>query len=239
MGMFQGDIRMFAASVIHELSQPLAAVALNAESALLGLRNGGSRADQRAQARLSRVVEAASHALAVLQGMHQLAADARPEPVLCDLREIVRAVLATLDDELRAQRIALRLELAPQPLWADPVQIRQVLRNLLANAIDAMREVTQRPRVLSIRSRLSDGAMLVEVADAGCGIAPELAARVFDPLVSGKPGGMGMGLAICRAIVETHGGDIWAAPRTPHGSVFAFRLPHTGSSPTNAVRSRR
>lgn len=237
MDMFQGDIRMFAASIIHELSQPLAAVALNAESALQGLRPDG--ADQRARIRLGRVVEAASHALALLQGMHQLAANMRPEPVLCDLHALVRAVLSTVGAQLRGQRIQLELALEAQPLWADPVQIRQVLRNLIANAIDAMAAVQDRPRTLCIRSRLADGALLVEVADAGCGLDPQLAARVFDPLVSGKSSGMGMGLAICRAIIDSHGGAIWAQPNLPHGAVFGFSLPHTGSSPTNPLQLRR
>ncbi len=223
MSMYVGDIRLFAASVIHELSQPLAAVALNAESALRGLRQAGHGSG--AEMRLGRVLEAATHALAVLQGMHQLAAGARPEPVRCDLHALVQAVLSTLEQELRAQRVAVRLALAPQALLADPVQMRQVLRNLVSNAIDAMRTVDGRTRVLWIRSRPDGDALLLEVADSGDGIAPALAARLFEPLVSGKPGGMGMGLAICRAIVETHGGAIWAGPNVGHGSVFSVRLP--------------
>jgi signal transduction histidine kinase len=217
--MYMGDIRTFAASVIHELSQPLAAVALNAESALLGL------ADRRTQARLNRVLEAATHAMALLHGMQQLAANLRPEPVRCELQPMVRAVLSTLAAELRAARVELQLELGPPQLLADPVQIRQVLRNLVSNAIDAMRAVDGRPRRLCIRSRAVDGEVLLEVIDSGCGIAPHLAARLFDPMVSSKAGGMGMGLAICRAIVESHGGRIWAGPGVPHGSVFSVRLP--------------
>lgn len=113
-------------------------------------------------------------------------------------------------------------------MLGDRVQLQQVIMNLIMNGADAMSLVTNRPRMLRIESRmhLSD-SMLVEVEDSGTGLDEGLSHRIFDPLFTTKPDGMGMGLAICKSIVEGHGGRIWALPRCPNGTVFQFTVPTT------------
>lgn len=111
-------------------------------------------------------------------------------------------------------------------MLADRVQLQQVFVNLMANAIDAMRSVRDRPRQLRIGARLveADG-VLITVADTGSGVDADARERIFDPFFTTKASGMGLGLPICRSIIEAHGGRIWASPGSPHGTVFRLMLP--------------
>jgi signal transduction histidine kinase len=104
--------------------------------------------------------------------------------------------------------------------------LQQVLLNLIRNGIDAMSAVTDRPRVLAISTKFAEpGAVLVAVQDAGAGLDPATADRIFDPLFTTKANGMGMGLSICRSIIEAHGGRLWASPHLPCGTIFRFTVP--------------
>jgi signal transduction histidine kinase len=105
------------------------------------------------------------------------------------------------------------------------MQMEQVILNLIANAVDALSSVTDRSRIIKVRSRLGEGEVLVTVEDTGPGIAPDLRHRIFDPFFSTKPDGMGMGLMFSRSIVEDHGGRLWLADNIPHGAVFHLTLP--------------
>ena len=108
----------------------------------------------------------------------------------------------------------------------DRVQLQQVIMNLIMNGADAMSSVTDRPRVLRIGSKVDDeGSIQVTIRDSGTGIDEAIRNRIFDPLFTTKPTGMGMGLSICRSIVEAHGGRLWASPSTPHGTDFQFTIP--------------
>jgi signal transduction histidine kinase len=108
----------------------------------------------------------------------------------------------------------------------DRIQLQQVILNLVINGIEAMQAVTDRPRELLIRSHQHEGdQVLVTVRDAGVGLDPQQMARLFDAFFTTKPGGMGMGLAISRSIIEAHGGRLWAAPNDGHGATFQFILP--------------
>ncbi len=122
----------------------------------------------------------------------------------------------------------MRTELAPAlpTIRADRVQLQQVIINLVMNGIEAMQSVTDRPRELVIRSRPGEAQqVLVSVTDCGVGISPENADQLFTAFFTTKSSGMGMGLSICRSIIEAHGGRLWAAANIPHGATFQFTLP--------------
>jgi signal transduction histidine kinase len=129
--------------------------------------------------------------------------------------------------ELISHQVSLRMELAPTlpMVLADRVQLQQVMINLVMNGIEAMRSVTDRTRELLIGSLLETHGVLVSVSDCGVGISTEIADRLFNPFFTTKSGGMGMGLAICRSIMEGHGGRLWATADVPHGATFQFTLP--------------
>ena len=154
-------------------------------------------------------------------------ADTRMLPL--DINATVQEVAALLQREVIAQNVVLRLELQPAmpPVVADRVQIQQVIINLIMNGIEAMQAVTDQSRVLVIRCR-PDGAgrILVAVKDGGVGLDKAAADRVFEAFFSTKAGGLGMGLSICRSIVEVHGGRLWATGNGKEpGSTFQFALP--------------
>lgn len=215
------------ASISHEVQQPLAAIALQAQVALRCLEQPQPTIAQ-AGAALRAVLEATARAADLLRSVRVLAQDGTVNRGACPLDGTVQALLPLLRGELDRHRILLRVDLAPagSHVLADPVQLQQVLLNLIGNAIDALRGVEHQPRQLIIGAR-PDGAghTLLTVADNGAGLPPGDPQRLFAPLYTTKPDGIGMGLAICRAIVEAHGGSIRADRAINGGSVFAVRLP--------------
>jgi signal transduction histidine kinase len=146
-----------------------------------------------------------------------------------DVNDVIGEVAALLQRELDAQDVILRLELAPAlpPAIADRVQIQQVIINLTMNGVDALQAINDRPRGLLVRSSRNEaGQVVVAVKDSGVGISLENASRVFDPFFSTKPGGLGIGLSICRSIIEDHGGRLWTSDdRDGPGATFQFSLP--------------
>ena len=152
------------------------------------------------------------------------------------LNALIGTVLAIVRVDLNAAQVRVETQLdANLPaVKGSPVQLQQVILNLVVNAVDAMRTV--QPRVLTVRSRHHDGTIEVSVADTGTGIAPADRERVFQSLFTTKANGMGMGLAICRSIVEAHGGRLWAAPGSERGSVFRFELPAMRTLETSSRR---
>jgi signal transduction histidine kinase len=145
-----------------------------------------------------------------------------------DLNEVLSEVLTLAHHELVSSRVALRLEQASAlPLiLADKVQLQQVILNLVINGIEAMQPITDRPRELMIRSEQDDAHQArVTVNDCGVGFSADSADRIFNTFFTTKSSGMGMGLSICRSIIELHGGRIWAAPNVPHGASIQFTLP--------------
>jgi signal transduction histidine kinase len=155
-----------------------------------------------------------------------------------DVGVIVGEVLALLQGELAARRISLRNEMrgrGPQ-VMGDRVQLQQVLLNLITNAVDAMSSEAKRPRQLTIAAGVDDEAGVnITVADTGSGIDPAHLDRIFDPFFTTKSNGMGMGLAICRSIIEAHGGKLWASPRSPCGTVFHLALPSAGQAARGGI----
>jgi len=144
------------------------------------------------------------------------------------VNDLLGDVLALVNGELESHQILLRTEMLDGlPLvMAERVQLQQVLLNLIMNAIEAMNSVTDRERVLSISSMVCEAdQVLITLKDSGTGIDPAHMDRIFDAFFTTKDRGMGMGLSICRSIVESHGGQLWASPHSPRGTIFHLKLP--------------
>ena len=146
---------------------------------------------------------------------------------LMDINEVIREIIAMLHNEAQRHSVTIRADLdgSLSKVMADSVQVQQVMMNLIMNGIDAMREVTDRPRELFIKSAKHPAGVLVQVQDSGVGFDSDQADRIFEPFFTTKPKGIGMGLSISRSIIEAHGGRLWAAPGPVQGAVFQFNLP--------------
>jgi C4-dicarboxylate-specific signal transduction histidine kinase len=160
-----------------------------------------------------------------------------------DVNDVVREVLALVRGELEKRRVSVRSDLEPLPqVLADRVQLQQVVVNLIMNALDAMASVDGRARVLQLRTeRHQPGGVMVTVQDSGTGIDKKHMDRIFEPFFTTKPHGIGMGLSICRSIVEAHGGRLMASQCHPYGSVFQVILPirEPGTDRAAAAHDRR
>ena len=216
-----------AASIAHEINQPLAAIANNASASLRWLGQDPPNV-KRARSVLERVVSDAGRAGEVIGSIRGMLAKGGQDRVELDVNDLIREVMTFVRADLKHHGITVRTELAENlPRIAGVrIQLQQVLLNLIANAADAMASVEQRPRVLTVRSQKSgDCDIVVTVEDTGSGIDRADLERVFEPFFSTKPEGMGMGLSICRSIIEAHGGRITASPAREGGSVFQVSLP--------------
>jgi PAS domain S-box-containing protein len=216
-----------AASIAHEVNQPLAGVVANAEAGLRWLDRGTP--DLAAVRRsLEWIIDDGNRAGQVIRRVRALAKKTEIETVPLDVNDLVREVITLVQREVISHQVSLQTELASAlpMILGDRVQLQQVMINLVMNGIEAMQSVTDRPRELVIRSR-QDGKqqVLVSVTDCGVGIAAQNADRLFSPFFTTKSSGMGMGLSICRSIMEAHGGRLWAAANIPHGATFQFTLP--------------
>jgi signal transduction histidine kinase len=140
---------------------------------------------------------------------------------------MIAEILDLMRPEIRRHEVVLSTELLPsvEPVWADRVQIEQVLVNLIMNAVEAMSLLTDRPRALHISSEDDGDNVLVAISDTGSGIELSKTDQIFEAFFTTKPEGMGIGLSICRSILEAHGGRIWASPNRPDGSIVRFTLP--------------
>jgi PAS domain S-box-containing protein len=215
------------ASIAHEINQPLAGIASNGAAGLNWLNR---KKPDLAQARdaFSRIVRDSARASDVIRGLRGLAKKSGPQLATLDIDDVIREVLMLAGGELRRHGVALQTDLAAggRLVLGDRVQLQQVLLNLTMNGLEAMREVTERTRELLISSSLAEpGSVLVSVEDTGVGLDYAVAKRVFEPFFTTKPEGLGMGLSICRSIIEGHRGRLWASPRAPHGAAIHFTVP--------------
>ena len=222
------------ASIAHEVNQPLAGVVANAEACLRWLDRETPNLDA-ARRSVEWIIDDGNRASEVIRRVRALANKTDVEKVPLDVNDVVREVIALVQRELISHQVSLRMELAPAlpMILGDRVQLQQVIINLVMNGIEAMQAVTDRPRELVIRSRQDEThQVLVSVTDCGVGISAENADRLFNAFFTTKSSGMGMGLSICRSIMEAHGGRLWATANVPHGATFQFTLPvnaHTAS----------
>jgi PAS domain S-box-containing protein len=215
------------ASIAHEVNQPLAAVVANAEACLRWLDRPIPVLDA-ARRSVEWVIDDSNRANEIIRRVRALAKKSDIEMVPLDVNDVVREVILLVQRELFSHQVTLRMELAPTlpAVLGDRVQLQQVIMNLVMNGIEAMQSIMDRPRQLVIRSRPDEKQLvLASVTDCGVGISAENADRLFNAFFTTKSSGMGMGLSICRSIVEAHGGRLWAAPNIPHGATFQFTLP--------------
>jgi hypothetical protein len=211
--------------VAHEVNQPLAAIVTNASFCLRSLATASPSLDSVREA-ITEIVNDGTRASAIISRIRGLLQKGAPERIELDVNQIIREVITLLRGELTRNRVPVRAELADElPLVSgDPVQLQQVLINLVMNGVDAMRSLTSRPRELDIRSFKNHDEVFVQVQDSGVGLDPQQAERIFQPFFTTKAEGTGLGLAISRSIIESHGGRIWAEPSSK-GALFQFTLP--------------
>ncbi|ANJ72086.1 AAA family ATPase [Ralstonia insidiosa] len=221
------SLSALTASIAHEVNQPLAAIVTNANAAVRWLARQPPDIAE-ARERVRRIVEDGHRAGAVIAGVRALFKKSASVTARLDLNDLIQDTTSLIQGELLRHQILLRTLLANDlpAVVGDRVQLQQVLLNLMMNGIEAMRELRERPRELLIRSTLdASGSLLVAVQDAGTGLDPQTAERVFEAFYTTKEEGLGMGLAICRLIVEAHGGQLWADVNASRGAVFQFTLP--------------
>jgi signal transduction histidine kinase len=214
-----------SATIAHEVKQPLTAMAAMASAALRWLSRENPDIG-RARDALDKVVVASHHASDVITNVRAMFEKDTQEKTPTDVNELIRSVLGLVDIDLRKQGVETQMSLGEQlpPVIVNEVQLRQVILNLVMNAIEAMNAAE--PRVLSIKSEnTGHNSIRVSIEDTGSGIDPSHVDRVFKPMFTTKARGMGMGLAICRSIIESHGGKIWVSAGASRGSIFQFELP--------------
>jgi PAS domain S-box-containing protein len=220
-----------AASLAHEIKQPIAAAITSANSCIEWLAHEPPNLD-RARAAAARIDKYGNRAAEIIDRIRSLYKKSPPQRELVDVNGIIQEMLTLLKGEADRYSVAMRAELAAElpKIIADPVQLQQVFMNLMLNAIEAMKDSGGE---LTVKSELQDGQLQFSVSDTGVGLPMEKMDQIFSAFFTTKPQGSGMGLAISRSIVESHGGQLWASANSGRGAIFHFTLPIqvTGSSP--------
>ena len=215
-----------AASIAHEVNQPLAAIVINGEVCLRWLdREVPDLAEVRSS--VGGIIRGGRRASEIIHRLRALSRKTETQKLVLNINDAISEVIPLVQHEVLSHRVSLRLELAPAlpSVLGDRVQLQQVIINLIVNGMEAMATVTDRPCELVVRSQLDDsGQVLVAVQDSGIGIDPENAKQLFNAFFTTKPSGMGMGLSICRSIIEAHGGKLWASRNAGPGATFQFTL---------------
>jgi C4-dicarboxylate-specific signal transduction histidine kinase len=216
-------------SIAHELTQPLAAILSNAQAARLMMKGNEPDLGEIAAA-LDDIIREDHRAGEVIHRMRRLLkrGAAKVEPVDCN--DLVRSSVRLLHGELVVRQIRCLCELSDElpPTAADPVQLQQVLLNLLMNAVEAMTEVARSPRVIAVQTIVANGEQIgIRITDSGVGLAPGHEERVFQPYFTTKENGLGLGLAICASIVKSHGGTLRLENNAAGGATATVLLPRT------------
>jgi signal transduction histidine kinase len=216
-----------SAGIAHEVRQPLAAIVTSATAGLRWLAKTPPELSE-IEDIFKNIVAEGHRANEVIQSVRAMFSATDQPASVFDVNDLIRETVALSRGEADAARVAVRVELASQlpPISGHRIQLQQVILNVVTNGIDAMRPIVDRARELQIESRsFKSNGVEVTVKDTGTGISPENIDRIFDAFFTTKPNGMGMGLSICRSIIESHGGQLSAAPADPYGSVFQILLP--------------
>ena len=218
------------ASLAHELRQPLAAIATNGEAGLRWLDRPEPVVDD-VRASMVAMVGSAHRAGAIIQRLHALSCKGVVEQRQLDLNGVITEVVSLMEPRIRDNDIFLRLSLAKEKpsVVGDAVQLQQVVLNLMLNAIQAMASIRRRRHVLTVRSHVASDAASVTVSDTGKGLEGAVVDRLFDPFFTTRPEGVGLGLSICRSIVQAHGGQIRATDKKGPGATFEFTVPLQGA----------
>jgi signal transduction histidine kinase len=222
-----------AASIAHEINQPLTAIVTNASACTRWMYAQPPNLE-RAAAAMDNIVDDANRASEIINRVRALATRTELKKTSLELNVVVHEVLALMQTRFRENRISVRTNLSNDlpMIFGDHIQLQQVVLNLLVNAIDAINAVRNDGREIHIISSKSDpcGATIA-IEDSGVGIDPASVNHLFDAFHSTKSDGMGIGLSICRSIIEAHSGQIWAAPNKPRGAAFCFTLPGDRKKP--------
>ena len=211
------------ASIAHDVKQPISATISNASACLRWLNRDPLDVDELRRTAQS-IINDGWRAAQIIDRVRSLYKKASPKRELLEMNEIVREMVSLLQSEAARHAVSIRTDLATEVprITADRVQLQQVFMNLMLNAIEAMKEAGG---VLAINSQMEAGGLRVSVSDTGVGLPAEKADQIFDAFFTTKPQGSGMGLAISRSIVESHGGRLWATPNDGAGATFHFTLP--------------
>ena len=216
-----------AASIAHEINQPLAAVVNNANAGLRWLSNRPPNTEE-VRAALTRIASDGERGGSIIESIRAMLKKGVRERSKINLNELIRDVTRLTQGQFQRHGVSIRSDLADDlpSVLADPIQLQQVILNLFMNAAEAMVSISDRERLVCVRSEKHDGGgALITVEDSGPGVEPEDAKRIFEAFFTTKAEGMGMGLSICRSIVESHGGRITVAKAVPQGTVFQVTLP--------------
>ena len=229
------NLAELAASIAHEANQPLAAIVAHGDTCLRCLAGGESGLDE-ARAGIEAMIRNALRTSNIIRGLCAFVTKAEPRRLALNLNDIVEETVPLLAADVCRNKVSLALDLASEPLHVlgDPVQLQQVIVNLLSNAIQAMASIDDRGRELRIHSQRSSNHAGIAIQDNGIGLARDSIERLFQGFHTTKADGVGIGLPICRAIIEAHGGLLCASPNATHGATFYVALP---VAPAGASRS--
>jgi signal transduction histidine kinase len=229
-----------AATIAHEVKQPLSAMIINADVGHRWLDRANPDLDE-AKTSFKLIAADGHRAGAVIESIRGIFKKGALNRTSVDVNDLIEETLALVRDNLQKHRILVQADPNAQvpQVTGDRIQLQQVLLNLITNAIDSM-AAKDGSRVLCVRSEIHDGGgVIVSVADTGTGIVSQDIDRIFNPLFTTKSAGMGMGLSICRSIIEDHDGRLWVAPNKPEGAVFQFRLLADGATSAGASRGEQ
>jgi PAS domain S-box-containing protein len=227
-------------SIAHEVNQPLMAIVTNAAACLQWLREENLNLDEARQA-AERIIRHGHRAGDVIAGVRALSRKSAPVRAKLDINDAISEVLALIRGELRRNDISVRTDLSSDIglAFGDRVQVQQVVLNLIMNSVEAMSETPDSSRLLYIGTgRDESNSILVTVRDTGVGIDPEHSDRIFDAFFTTKAKGVGMGLSICRSIVERHDGRLWVTSNLPRGTIFCFTIAKFADGDASASNQR-
>jgi C4-dicarboxylate-specific signal transduction histidine kinase len=227
------------ASIAHEVNQPIAALLANAETAARWLSRLPPNSEK-AKPLIDRIISDARRTADIVRRIRDFSKKAPARRESLEINEAILDIMGLARVPTSDNGVVTKVQLAEglRPILGDKVQLQQVILNLIMNAIEAMSGVREGPRELLIStSAIESDGVLVAVRDTGPGLSQASAAHLFDAFYTTKSSGLGMGLSICRSIVEAHGGRLWAAPNEPRGAVFCMTLPAGEKSIENPVPS--